>query len=114
MAAEQGFSKRRRITERDAFEKAFRAKRAANPWFTVYARANECGYARLGLVVGKKVAPLAVDRNVIKRLVREAFRCDFPAQAGLDIVVHARRQIGKDNKPEGREALAKLFKAVQA
>ena len=30
--------------------------------------------SRLGLVVGKRQAPLAVTRNAIKRVVREAFR----------------------------------------
>ncbi len=32
--------------------------------------------ARLGLVVGKRQAPLAVTRNAVKRVVREAFRLE--------------------------------------
>lgn len=38
--------------------------------------------ARLGLVVPKRYAPLAVTRNAIKRVIREAFRArrsDLPA-----------------------------------
>src|SRR5690606_35222055 len=30
--------------------------------------------ARLGLVIGKRMAPLSVTRNTIKRVIREAFR----------------------------------------
>lgn len=32
--------------------------------------------ARLGLIVGKRQAPLAVTRNAVKRVVREAFRLE--------------------------------------
>lgn len=40
----------------------------------LYARANELGHARLGVVVAKRFAPRAVTRNMIKRLAREMFR----------------------------------------
>lgn len=46
--------------------------------------------ARLGLAISKKVARRAVDRNRIKRLIRESFRsirCQLPPN---DIVVLAR------------------------
>ena len=37
-------------------------------------RGDAGGPARLGLVVPKRYAPLAVTRNTIKRILREAFR----------------------------------------
>ena len=37
-------------------------------------RSPAAGPARLGLVVPKRQVPLAVSRNAIKRVVREAFR----------------------------------------
>lgn len=43
--------------------------------------------ARLGLVVAKKHARLAVERNRLKRLLRESFRHHKMELAGLDIVV---------------------------
>ncbi|HSC75804.1 MAG TPA: ribonuclease P protein component [Pseudomonadales bacterium] len=42
--------------------------------------------ARLGLVVAKKHARLAVQRNRLKRLLRETFRHHKTELAGLDIV----------------------------
>lgn len=39
--------------------------------------------ARLGLVIAKRYAPLAVTRNALKRVIREAFRIrrhDLPAR----------------------------------
>ncbi|NJN51402.1 MAG: ribonuclease P protein component [Gammaproteobacteria bacterium] len=47
--------------------------------------------ARLGLVVGKRQLRRAVDRNRIKRLVRESFRTREPGLPDLDIVVRLSR-----------------------
>ena len=50
------------------------------------------GPCRLGLVVGKKSEPKAVNRNRVKRLVREAFRQTDLGVQGLDLVFVARGQ----------------------
>ena len=104
----------RRIRQRTEFEQAFRADRLTNKWFMLYARKNESGFARLGLVVSKKTIPKAVARNFAKRLVREVFRCNFSAETALDIVVRAKRQINPENSAEGRQALMQLFLALRA
>lgn len=65
-------------------------QRHADRFFTVLARPNKVGCARLGLAISKKAARRAIDRNRLKRLVRESFRhhrADLPA---VDIVVMAR------------------------
>lgn len=80
----------------------------------VYIRKNESGFSRLGLVISKKTMAKAVVRNFAKRLVREEFRQNFPAEHALDIVVRARRQINPENSAEGRQALAQLLQAMQA
>jgi ribonuclease P protein component len=52
------------------------ARPAADP------AAEDPPIARLGLVIGKRYAPLSVSRNAIKRVIREAFRhkrMDLPA-----------------------------------
>jgi ribonuclease P protein component len=41
---------------------------------TIFWLPSQTSPARLGLIVGKRQAPLAVTRNAIKRVVREAFR----------------------------------------
>ncbi len=43
--------------------------------------------ARLGLVVGKKQLKRAVDRNRVKRVVREQFRLRRPSLPAVDLVV---------------------------
>ena len=54
---------------------------------------------RLGMVVAKKSIPRAVDRNKIKRVMREVFRnqSSLPTDTCLDIVLLVRRKIPKDN-----------------
>lgn len=65
--------------------------------------------ARLGITVAKRVAPLAVQRNRIKRIVRESFR---RARAGLpvgDYLVQAKPEVARVSASALREALASLW-----
>jgi ribonuclease P protein component len=77
-------------------------------------RKNELGYARLGIIASKKIMPRAVSRNYAKRLIRDAFRRNFPAELGLDIVVSARRAVSRENSGLIRTALMQLFSRVAA
>ena len=63
------------------------------------------GQARLGLVIAKKHARLAVERNRIKRQLRESFRHHQQALAGLDIVALAKPGLVQLNN----EGLRKLI-----
>jgi ribonuclease P protein component len=53
----------------------------------VLASKNNLGIARLGLAVPKKHVRTAVERNKIKRIIRESFRKNQHLLSGLDIVV---------------------------
>lgn len=48
---------------------------------------------RLGMVVPKRVLPRAVDRNRIKRLVREWFRTSIAILSGRDVVIRLRTPV---------------------
>jgi ribonuclease P protein component len=78
----------------------------------VIARPNGLDHPRLGLAVGIKAAGNAVNRNRIKRLVRESFRGrqrDLPA---VDIVVNARPAAGKAPNAEIAESVAVLWNRI--
>jgi ribonuclease P protein component len=51
------------------------------------------GRPRLGLVTSSRFLPRAVDRNALRRIVRERFRQRQQALDGLDIVIRLRRSL---------------------
>src|SRR5690242_9728419 len=85
-------SKRGRLSRSADFERVYRQGRShANRWLVLYAfpRAPE-GEPRLGLSVSRKVGG-AVERNRVKRLLREAFALEsHRLPPGTDAVVVAR------------------------
>ena len=50
-------------------------------------------------MIGKKNVKLAVQRNRLKRLIRESFRHNQETLAGWDIVVIARKGLGELENP---------------
>jgi len=62
--------------------------------FHLYRLPTAFGYPRLALVVPKRLAPRAVTRNRIRRLVREAFRMHQARLGALDCVVRLMRAPG--------------------
>ena len=64
--------------------------------------------ARLGIVVGKRFIARAVDRNLIKRLVRESFRRWRSLLPNVDLVVMLRQRVN----PLDREWLRHQIEAL--
>lgn len=90
MAGTKGFPRQHRLRSKVEFDRVFeRNARSSDAYFSVLARPNEIGHARLGLAISKKAAADAVDRNRLKRMIREHFRLSVALPA-LDFVVSAR------------------------
>ncbi|MGV6851136.1 MAG: ribonuclease P protein component [bacterium] len=86
----QCFSRSNRLLTGAQYKHVFaQASRSRDRFFTVLARANDCGHARLGLAISKKVDKTAVGRNRIKRVARECFRTHNDLGA-FDYVILAR------------------------
>ena len=66
--------------------------RAGGRCFHMRYRDNELGHARLGLAISKRVSKRAVERNRIKRLLRESFRRVRHQLPAVDVMVMAREQ----------------------
>jgi ribonuclease P protein component len=71
----------------------------------VYAVANNEAVARLGLIIGKRQARRAIERNRIKRALRESFRHQRQALIGVDVVVQLIESVGQSEIGKAAEAL---------
>jgi ribonuclease P protein component len=85
------FPKHNRLLTRSDFDQTIEAgSKAISSRLVIVARQTGSP-ARLGLVVSKKVGK-SVERNRVKRLVRESFRHKAGTLTGWDLVVIARTQ----------------------
>jgi len=80
--------------------------------FLILAAPNNLGHARVGLIFSKKNLRHAVQRNRIKRQVRETFRLqqDLPS---LDIIVLGRQGLDKLENPDVRSSLNDIWRRVK-
>jgi ribonuclease P protein component len=87
--ADQRLRRRERVTDAADFRRAFERRRAvSDAWLVVHGRPTGLDHPRLGVTVPRKVARRAVQRNRIKRVLREAFRRQKEAFApGVDLIV---------------------------
>lgn len=76
---------------------------------------NGCDHARLGMIVPKRVLPRAVDRNRLRRLLREWFRLRQSELTGLDVIAQVKSAAHEEVfKAEFSAALDNARKRVDA
>ena len=107
-----GFPKKLRLANAAEFKAVFSKVeyKISNRHLLIFALENARNYPRLGLVISKKHVPLAVDRNRIKRLLRDEFRTHQHLLAGLDIVILARNDLAAQNNASLHSAISRLWK----
>lgn len=87
--------------------------RIADGYFAVIARPNALAQPRLGLAVSVKTAGSSVERNRIRRVVREEFRLHQHELPTLDFVVSARARARGAKAGELRGSLGELWNKVR-
>jgi ribonuclease P protein component len=91
------FGRSRRLARKSEFDRVLglRAHRIVCGPFVLVACGAAIDGSRLGMIVGKRQSPRAVDRNRIRRVVRESFRRRVAELPALDIVVQLARPLGE-------------------
>jgi len=82
----------------------------AHPLLVLIVRPNELGFSRVGVTASRKVGG-AVERNRVKRLLREAARrlyLEFETR-GWDVMLIARPRLVEVNEAEVERALLSLL-----
>lgn len=107
------FGADRRLKGRSAFEPLLReGRRRSVSGYTFYVSRRSEGPARLGILVTRRHAARATERNRIKRCIREAFRLEQQRLGSLDLLV--RPPYGVRGSAKMLEGLREIFKRLEA
>lgn len=107
------FTRQQRLLAPADFKRVFaRACKAGNSQLTVLVRQNGLAHARLGMAISRKAIKRAVQRNLLKRLLREYFRQHHPSWPGVDLVVMAKPAAAMQSKPVLQQNIQHLFRQM--
>lgn len=108
--ADQGFRSAHRLHKTDEYSSVFAFRRVLRGrWFNLHYCPNSLGHSRIGLVVAKKLAKRAVQRNLVKRIGRDLFRhtqADLPAH---DLVLRLSAKLDNVTRRMMREDMNSLL-----
>lgn len=76
------------------------------------ARLDTSSGPRLGMVIAKRMAPLSVSRNTIKRVIREAFRQRRHELPARDLVFRLHSRIGETSLRELKKRVREDVEAL--
>lgn len=99
-----------RLRVKAQFDHVFKhRRRLSNHLFILYNTANAVGTARLGVMIGKRKVKHAVDRNRIKRCIREVFRVHRETLPAVDCVIVVKDFKGSVGDQAWLSAIEQLF-----
>lgn len=116
---DNAFPKEKRLITKACYQRVFQeGRKLAVSELLFVVGENAYHYSRLGLAISKKNVPTAVDRNRIKRVIRENFR-QLKEITGielghLDIIVVARRNLAKLSNEHLRARLNYAWKKISS
>ena len=105
------YTQKNRLLKASQFSRVFdQATKSSSEFFTILSRENQVKHPRLGIVVAKRRAKRAVDRNILKRIIRESFRLNKNTLPAKDFIVILKRPIKIIKRTNLRLQLETLWK----
>jgi len=87
------FSRLYRLVKKHEFQSVFaKSGKVTHKYLLALYKPNQQSHARLGIIIAKHHVKLAVNRNRLRRHIRESFRHHKEALKGLDIIVLMRSE----------------------
>jgi len=112
------FNRESRLLTPDHFQSVFKKPiRFGSRHFTILITPStlpnsSCKNNRLGLAIAKKRVKLAVQRNRIKRIIRESFRLNQHELPAIDMVVMVKSGIDQLDNNVINQELAKIWRKI--
>lgn len=113
--AEQRFtlSARQRLKTPSQYQLVYKSKQwGGSPHFSFNVLAINAAQPMLGVTVSKKVSKSAVDRNRLKRQIREFYRLHQHQLSGAQLVITAKPSSMKVSDQDRLESLKELWKKI--
>jgi ribonuclease P protein component len=107
------FKRAQRLRVPGEFKRVYAGgRRLGSEYFTLTAQANGLEFARLGLSIAVRLAGGAVERNRVRRTIRESFRLHQAQLPALDVIVGAREAVRGASGALLRASLERLWRQL--
>lgn len=104
-----------RLVNPDDFKRVFsKGRRVHQPPLSLVYVVNGLAHSRIGLAIGKRLARRAIERNRVKRLVRESFRVRKQEVEGMDCVFYLNGSTTQLSNAALRGLIDRLWQKVNA
>lgn len=108
------FSREDRLVSKQDFKSVFaKPDKISRKCLTVLYIQNSLTHARLGVLISKQQVKRAVDRNRLRRIVRESFREHKSKLRALDMVMIMRSESAQLSNQDCREYIDNLWLKLQ-
>ena len=109
------FQEINRLLSKKDFKSVFaKPHKVSLKFFIALYHPNQRSYPRLGIILAKQHLKRAVDRNLVRRLLKESFRVHKEMLKGLDIIVLLRSECTPLDKKALRVDVDNLWQKLAA
>lgn len=101
------------LKKTDEFSSVFSfRKRFSSHFFVVHYKPNPEQLMRVGFVVAKKVAKHAVDRNYMRRVLREVCRHGVHESPAVDVIIQVQKKFVKQDFNQVNQELNAMLSKI--